>query len=519
MKQILKIIIINILIIIFFTYSLYAWRSEIAEIGLSTHYAITEKAISLLSDAEYPDIKKYFKDDIINWSSGLTNDAGAHGKYSDPEIFYVGNPDAIKFNGGPFPKWWYGVTEKYTKFNFLGDKSAYYYIGLMCHLVEDQCVPPHAANVSHGITDKFENEAWIQRPSGGMVYNIDIDPTYYYFNDKRPRVSPIRYTQSQLPYWKYPSNGFFEEYRGLQFWIENTNSTWKYSGQSFFPDPEKAKDDALKGWGRYGGPALLFGGYTDIYIYMDLDKKSADIIPDQLNEAVSFTAGMLMAVSKSLPPLVKDLKIASASAGVPKIDLVVGNKISFKILENRTQKVNIYITIDEPFVIPPQMGVPPSPDYFSDKLVKIDIDFELQPSTESNDLPWKGEYSFTWDGKLRNGKFPTDGEHTLYVLVQDKDFNESPAASDEFIISVPYLEKIDVVQMRLGKTGYYWDTDNPIYRGEWGEPQYLNGIWKRELTIIPEENKRKIIRDIAARVNLRFSDNMGGVDVSLDRYW
>ena len=75
------------------------------------------------------------------------------------------------------------------------------------------------------------------------------------------------------------------------------------------------------------------------------------------------------------------------------------------------------MTVDGEAIISPEYGTGKSFDLFS-----------------GTDLPWEGAYSVTWDGKLANGQYPSEGEHTLYVSVEDEDGNVSEVAQHQFSI-------------------------------------------------------------------------------------
>lgn len=106
----------------------------------SNHYKISQKAIDSLSAEDFPDIKRFSKT-IVEGTSGPTDDANAHGKITDAEVGYNGREDAGKFNGGDYKKWEEFAHIKYAAGNFNYGYSAYYYVALMTHLVQDQAVP------------------------------------------------------------------------------------------------------------------------------------------------------------------------------------------------------------------------------------------------------------------------------------------------------------------------------------------------------------------------------------------
>ena len=172
-----RILIAVIAISLYLSQDAHAWKSALP----STHRPTTVEGIALLQrfDDQYPDIVKY-QTDIADWSSGVSDDSAAHGANADPDGGWQGIEDAINYNGGPFSKWWEIVTKRYRHFRFShADQSAYYYVGLMSHLLEDQAAPPHAANVSHGLGDDIEYWVWQVspgQPAGSAVWDAGQDP-------------------------------------------------------------------------------------------------------------------------------------------------------------------------------------------------------------------------------------------------------------------------------------------------------------------------------------------------------
>jgi len=194
-----------------------------------THLQIGQAALDYISEEEYPDLKQMrsgIVGGIDDWMSGKNDDRNAHGyKY---ETEYQG--DAGRFDGGPVDRWWAnpdypvdGVLAQYKAFNFdRRDYSAYYYLAMMAHLVGDQAVPAHAANIYHlqplvdllldeDYGDNLENGADRTAPQAytGPLLKIDetstkYDPTYYYHNKTASKGS-LDLTQSNLAQWRNPS--------------------------------------------------------------------------------------------------------------------------------------------------------------------------------------------------------------------------------------------------------------------------------------------------------------------------
>jgi len=241
-----------VLFSIFLTQPLNAWWS-IGGDG-STHDIISARAITLVNAAEYPDIAR-FSDTIRQATAGKDNDGIAHGK--DP-----GHPNGDRFNGGPFQDWWKdtdsSVLTLYKNSKFSGDLNAYFRIGSMAHLVQDQAVPAHAANIYHGIyfndpygVDPDDLEMYMGMMDANYLADPFNKPNYFsspmaaYYDTENPTDSLILDTQRQLLSWMYPADGPITEWRGLKYWNENGLSQYKYTGRAFFPNT----DFGSRGWG------------------------------------------------------------------------------------------------------------------------------------------------------------------------------------------------------------------------------------------------------------------------------
>lgn len=191
----------------------------------------------------------------------------------------------------------------YTNSEFTGNKKAYFYIGSMAHLVQDQLVPAHAANIYHGIYKNYilngefdpdDLEAYVGEhgllPYMGEEQSLGKDPLSYYYSPLNTDDSPIILTQGMIKTWNYPAAGPVKEWHDRRYWLANSN--YPYVGQSFFGDLSK-KSQLIGGWGIYGGP---FGvdmysrvSLSDVYV---TDDPYEDIARTQLAEAASYAVGI-----------------------------------------------------------------------------------------------------------------------------------------------------------------------------------------------------------------------------------
>ncbi|MBP7654635.1 hypothetical protein KA977_14525, partial [Candidatus Dependentiae bacterium] len=129
---------------------IYSWWS-VPPFG-STHYYLSDEAKKLITAIEYPDITTRFGNDICAWTDGSTDDASAHNDYID------NNGEDGKKNDGAIKVHWEKGFDKYKNFKFSSnDEDAYYYFGLMTHLVEDMAVPAHAYDIQHGNFRNMDN--------------------------------------------------------------------------------------------------------------------------------------------------------------------------------------------------------------------------------------------------------------------------------------------------------------------------------------------------------------------------
>ena len=425
----------GILLVLALSGTSYAWWSVGAGGALpSTHYRITTSAIELIRGTnDYPDITK-FAGTIIGATSGFEDDAIAHGKDQN-------HPDAGKYNGGDFERWWRESKASYNRAEFLGELNAYYRIGSMAHLVEDHAVPAHAANVYHGNNlpivgiptnpDDLEHYAdgngLGPRATVTAWYTVK-EPLTYYYDEQNMAGSIVKNTQKKLPNWTWPGEWndiqfiFNRSYwKARQYWYKNDWPQYQYTGQAFGEfGGNLTNTTQAGGWGYYGGTSG-----SDFYEYDFTGRlpvtDAPGIVQDQLDVAAAYSAGMLMGVSKSLPPIVKDLSISEPN-------LVVGQPvdINFTILENRTSAATIYITVDG------ENGAPIiSAEYKTgvDKGALYDV-----PDSVVNALPFARTFSIPWDGKMSGDTELDSRPHKLYVRASDADGNFSDAAVVEFFV-------------------------------------------------------------------------------------
>lgn len=183
----------------------FAWNSQ------NTHQPLATRSMELLG-SDYKDVKTNFADVIVS-GTGNSNIVLALAVEFDSH----GNPT---LNGGsPSDIWENRVVRSYKDFNFT---DAYYALGNIVHLTQDQAVPPHGANVSHGPTDHFESSA------SGIINVIQL----------RGSVSGI--TGFPYEYYGYTLNGTWagaENWRsivgknvdnytipsGTRFWVRNSS--------------------------------------------------------------------------------------------------------------------------------------------------------------------------------------------------------------------------------------------------------------------------------------------------------
>jgi hypothetical protein len=220
-----------------------------------------------------------------------------------------GHPNLFA-NGGDTQKLWGEALKDYEALDF---PRAYYDIGLIAHLTQDQAVPAHAANINHVITfgDNFEKsikkdvsvfEKVRARVQAMML--PDMEPWQYYqaLQDD---------TRRQLPGWKDPRSNTL-------YWPPAPGA------------PPLGQDSTNGPWSHYSNG-------KDTY---DLGV-SPQIMERQVLMASAYTAGVLKAAARRLPPVMGD-----AQALRREKDQKSAVDISFNVFDNRPG--TIALTISRP---------------------------------------------------------------------------------------------------------------------------------------------------------------------------
>jgi hypothetical protein len=240
--------------------------------------------------------------------------------------------------------------------------GAYWYVGRMLHLVEDMAVPAHAYNIFHarGLNfDNFELNAAHRYRTGPVapVMLADPDPQAYH-DAARDRTIEV---------------------------IEN----------------DLVAPPAGKRWGEYWGPRS-YGPSDDTFPkrYPKGNDAENALMDKQLAQARDYGAGFLLAVSKALPPLVREFH----SDAEPREDGLYDVKLNFTVLENRKPEVVIYMTSEN-----------------ADLLQGTDLGAgRAEVLGKGEVLPWMSNIRMQW--KVRG---VPGSEVVLKVMARDADGNYS----------------------------------------------------------------------------------------------
>gem|GEM_PF-517262 len=142
--------------------------------------------------------------------------------------------------------------------------------------------------------------------------------------------------------------------------------------------------------------------------------------------AASYTAGMLMAVSQSLPPLLQGPGIIN-DGGIAAVNPGQDNTIRFTLLDNRTAEVKYRLVVDN-------AGS-------SDDIISLSSQTAtLEWNNDQTSLPWLGVETLTWNGKLASGspiRETADGLHTLFITGTDWDGNPFTDSLGQFTLNGP----------------------------------------------------------------------------------
>jgi len=279
----------------------------------SVHKKITKKAFEMLEKYknEFPDIF-YFKNDIIDGSS----DENGHPtpEHCGGDVYSIWFSSKIIYDSNNNIKRSISVLRNYQKMNF---NEAYENIGVIVHLTQDQAVPPHALNILHPYWDQFERYYFDKEFD-------EVDPSVIDESYIPDNLNPWEYyqwvcddTRKNARQWKDPQTGEL-------YWVESKDA------------PPLGKDATYGPHGSYGGEKDHFGKYECTQnIYGENEcrffPKSPKIRRRQLAISAVATMKLLKSASKSLPPLIRDIRI--------KDDI-----LSFNIYENRCQFVEYRIS-------------------------------------------------------------------------------------------------------------------------------------------------------------------------------
>jgi len=336
----------------------------------SVHKKIAKKAFEMLEKdkSEFPDIF-YFKNDIIDGSSD--EDGHPTPEHCGGDVYSIWFYSKIIYDNNNNIKRSISVLRNYQKMDF---NDAYENIGVIVHLTQDQAVPTHALNILHPYWDQFERY-YFYKEFDEIDLSV-IDESYIPDN-----LKPWEYyqwvqddTRKNARQWKDPETG-------VPYWVESKNA------------PPLGKDATYGPHGSYGGGKDHFGKYecTQNIYGCRFVPKSPQIRIRQLAISAVATMKLLKSASKSLPPLIRDIRIKDSI-------------LSFKIYENRCKFVEYRIS-----------------HYNSEEFENKKIDLE------TNSFPYS---------KTINLKLPLKGRYLIEIT--DCDGNKEKAE-----VTNGYLENIE----------------------------------------------------------------------------
>ncbi len=373
----------------------YAWWSNSFS-SRTTHERLTQDTIlGDINEKEYPDIF-LFRTEIIAGS----NDETAH------------NTDTHGQMWAPDPDKW---KDKYLKaFATKNYKDAYKIIGYQAHLTQDSQVPAHQKKCAHGFTWKF-------------VYNhLDgceksADGSYGFSNGASA--------------WEFQEGGF-----GWRYWrsdqedddndnqiedgLERNYSDLEIDGPSIYR--EYGSTWGTYGWGVENSRIDLLPGNDEGVDYF-AEHPDSNITHQQLYKARAATRPVLEAASKSLPPLIKDVKFLGKSKKIKDIEYFFvgpqkGCVIDFNCLENRVRDVHMTIKIKEG-----EAPINTPRGLWQDKTVQL--------KRSPTELPWGDEIMILWKGETQGSK-AKEGKYHLELEAADGDKNISPKDAGNWDIPV-----------------------------------------------------------------------------------
>lgn len=195
--------------------------------------------------------------ETLGLKGGMTSESG------HPSLFA---------NGGDVKRVWEDALKDYRDQDFA---RAYYKIGLVAHLTQDQAVPAHAANINHVITfgDNFEKA---------------INKNTSLFGKVRDQVRGVALPDMEP--WQY-YQALQDDTRGqLAGWIDPATKTMYWPPAS--DAPPLGQDSTRGSWSHYSNK-------KDTYDF----NVSPRIMERQVLMASVYTAGVLRAAARLLPPV------------------------------------------------------------------------------------------------------------------------------------------------------------------------------------------------------------------------
>ncbi|HNW44292.1 MAG TPA: hypothetical protein PKI19_07285 [Elusimicrobiales bacterium] len=329
-----------------------------------THERLSKDAVDAVV-AEAPDMSRGKALGSFVWEAteGFKDDAKAHD----------GNGKA---NDGNYRKYWRLALKRYNSLHFNGkghgkaskfemNAGAYWYIGRMLHLVEDMAVPAHAYNIFHAKGLNFDN--------------FELNAGHRY---RSGPVTPVR-LDSPDP---------------LAYHDAARDRTIEVIVNDLIPVPQG------KPWSSYWGPRS-YGSKDDTFPkrYPKGNAEENALVANQLAQARDYGAGFLIAVSKALPPLVRNFH-ARAEA---RDDGLYTVNLTFTVLENRRPDITIFMQGEG-----------------GDLLQGTDLTSGRSETLEKGEvLPWMKNFSLQWAVRGAPGS-----EMTLKVMARDTDGNFSVPA-------------------------------------------------------------------------------------------
>lgn len=435
-----------------------------------THSYINEKAYLLggIKDDNFPDLvktdlkKAIFEGDSDEVEAHQGSDRSAGSK--DNMFGWFGAPDLH----------WKRILEDYKAGKF---SQAYHRIGVLLHLTADATSVSHVRICPHGNgSDRFFTAGKDARTKEQLTYKndyrivraiavgnspilaildwLEVIPTSVHVDGFEKAVDQMA-SKDQIPVSGQP-----KQLASPEIYMEEARSQTKaFLDSNSYYDQYWTKKANFESWGTYGPKGDIFGKKIG-----EEDKK---LINFTYNLAVLYSAGQLQLISKKLPPIIEKVSLSPSQFGEE------GTALSILVRENRTPTVKLKITFDKldgPAIEVEERGVMKNGVYT----------LKLKKGDTPGSLPFFGEASLSWLGKIQGGKVPF-GQGRLVVEAIDEDGNSSGPVSIPF----EYQGKPEVKEV-LDKTV------------KTGEPPKIEGISYTQLHTDYEESPHRYYLDVQA---------------------